>query len=481
MSNPRALRGGPWSAALSLALLEIVNVGLFSIPALVLQPGNGLALVSASLVGGVLGRLWVSRCVLPGYFAGPPQPATAWGPLFWTLGVGFAHALRWAGLLWVLAYLHGGESHHFWSLALGLLLVAFGLARWASLRVDALLFVVLFAASAYWVYGLIDALPGAWQTFDEVFHGARKHLLVDLRADSAAAYSLLSAATLGAASSAVWFVADPIQRARLLACGDLARARRALWASLVFLLPLLVMVGGGIAWFAWAERVPLAPSAHAPSFEFAERVLAVLGMPGRTALALAASVLALSSAWSWLHAARQELVGGRWWGPLVLSLGLLTSFAPWRAWTELAPTWGAVGLGCLAGLWLQAWLRAPAPRAAIAWAMPLVLLMNLAWFAVPIPYLPCLIVYALCWWGARSMVDGFGHRRFLRAGLELLLLLLLLGLILWLSRGARVPVERHPFYEEGWNWLPLSPAWYVPLNGWALFVLCRWFARDRAS
>ncbi len=476
------------NAALGIALLELAALGVLGVPLLAMQPGNGLSIVTSALAGAVLGRWILARWILPRWYSGALPDHGAMGEWVWSLGVGVGLAARTAGLLLAVGLLAGCTQAQVGWCALGVLLAACGLAGLRTRLWEGVLVLLFIGSLAYIWIVLSSSLGGGWDTYLKVFVGARKHLPLDLRSDAAANASLLSGLTLGTVQALVLLGADPLLRERLLRGGNLAAARRTLWTSLLYLLPLSLLVGIGVALFAWQERTPLEWSAGPDGRHWVERMRLLMGPQGIWVVALGWLALALHGSTAWLaHATdgARSMDRMRWLRAGILLSGLVALlFRNWPmqdapetfAWlTRVA--WGVLG-GLLAAHWLG--LR---PKLGDGlWALALVASGAWALFAGATPGLRVIwITLALLWVGSRTLVEFFGHRRRLAALVDLAVVLAWLLFADWLSRHGRVPVERNPWHDEGWNWLPLASAWYVPLCGGAFFALNCWFARHRAD
>jgi hypothetical protein len=376
-------------------------------------------------------------------------------------------------------------------LALGFALSAFGLARLGTRLWEGLLAAV-FAVSliSIW-YALSSSLDGGWDTYQRVWVGARKHLPFDLRADAAANASLLSGLTLGTVHTLILLGADPLLRERLLRGGNLAATRRTLWTSLLYLLPLGLLVGIGVALFAWQERSPLEWSQVPEGRHWVERMRLLMGPTERLVAAVGWVALALHGSAAWLAHATAGTRGMdrmRWLRASLLLAGLayaplllLTSRPPHEI-PDMFPWLTRVAWGVLGGLLAAHWLGLRPKLLDGLWALALVASGAFALFAGATPGLRAVFVtLALLWVGSRTLVEFFGHRRRLAAVADLAVVLGWLLLTDWLTLHGRVPVERNPWHDEGWNWLPLASAWYVPLCGGAFFALNCWFARHRAD
>jgi len=479
------------NAALGIALLELAALGVLGVPLLVMQPGNGLSIVTSALAGAVLGRWILARWVLPRWYSGALPDHGALGEWVWSLGVGAGLAARTAGLLLAAGLLVGCTPVQLGLFAPAFALAALGLARLRT-RLWEGFFALLFICSLVFVwYVLGSTLEGGWDTYQRVWVGARKHLPFDLRADAAASSSLLSGLTLGTLHTVILLGADPLLRERLLRGGNPAAARRTLWISLLYLLPLGLLIGIGVALFAWQERSPLEWSTGPEGRHWVERMRLLMGPTGISVVALGWVVLALHGSASWLAHATDGARGVdrmRWLRAGILLIGLacspvllLTSWPPQDAPDSFA--WLArVAWGVLGGLLAAHWLGLRPKLQDGLWALALVASGAWALFAGATPGLRVIwMTLALLWVGSRTLVEFFGHRRRLAALVDLAVVLGWLLFADWLSRHGRVPVERNPWHDEGWNWLPLASAWYVPLCGGAFFALNCWFARHRAD
>ena len=455
------------NAALSIALLELATLGVLSVPLLVMQPDQGLSILVSTLAGAVLGRWIVARWLLPRE-AALPRPSE-W---IWSLGVGAGLIARTALLLSAACALLGWPV-----LALTLAVVVLGWAlsgRWRW--VEGLLALPLLVGLVWSFWDLGVNLNGGWDTYGRVFVGARKHLPLNFQLDAASPSSLFSGLCLGSLHALVLLGIDPLVRDRLTWSGPtLADARRTLWWSLLYLLPLAGLVLIGVALFAWQEREPLADGSQA----WLARMQAVANPAAVWALGLGLGALALQGVRAWLghgtgrlQRVRQLMLAGALialvhFSNLPLEQGLLAARV----------AWGVVG-----AWWMLQWVGVQVRASDWVWALALTSALALALHGGAEGWLRAfLLAGGLAWLCSRTLIEFFGHRRRLAASIDLLLVTGLLVSIDWLTRHHLVAVAKNPFHDEGWNWLPLSGAWYVPLSGAAFFALCCWFARHRAD
>lgn len=450
------------SGALSVALLELATLGILGVPALVMQPGQGFSLWISALVGAVLGRLIVSRWMLP-----REESLSRPAEWTWSLGVGAGWITRTALLVTAGAVLL--ELPLLWLLP-SMLILGWALSgRWRGL--EGLLFVPIVVGLGWSLWELGSSLTGGWDVYGKVLMGSRKHLPWNLAIDAATPATLWSGLTLGTINSMVLLGADPLVRARLAWSGTLEGARRALWFSLVYLLPLAGLVGIGVALFAWQERQPISADGDA----WVLRMQSARSRAAMQALGIAFLLLALQGVIAWMgHGQGRMRVLRQAW----LAAGLLVLLPTMdHGLLGAQVAWGVVG-----ACWLLRRLQVEPSPLDWAWALALVVTAALALHDGATAWLrPALIAMGLAWFASRTLVEYFGHRRRLAALVDTALVVGLCCAIDWLARHNLVPVARNRFHDEGWNWLPLSSAWYVPLCGGAFFALCCWFARERAG
>lgn len=521
-----------WSLGLSLATSDLaLALACLSLPLAASQPEGGLVCLQGLWIGGVLGRLVVSRWLLPAAFAAREGGPTGW--IAERLGAGSARTAEsvFALAAWISAAARVLLLAFALHLALGpllremgpgpnlqilaMLLCCSGALLYAvrglrgSVASDAVCFAVLLAAALGGLAGLVGTLDGGWGTFVEVFYGARRHELVSFDTSPAHPNTFWVALFVSSLGSVAHYGTDPLQLTRLLAAESLPRARRALWYSLVGLLPALVLcvLGGGV--LAWRERnafapevselLGLRPDAVWPAIAASGLAPWTRGLvlAGFTALALVAAKSAVaalvlqSGAWRRRRGAGEPSLGRQSAQALWIGVGIALASAALLPMAtrdaqvlDLALDASACASAALLAAAGLALLRRPRTTGFV-WALPLALAgvlavaehggrtqLVLGIFAV---------TYLGAWIGWRSLPDWFGHRRRVGAVLELAAVAGALVVVVWAGRWGFIPVERHFRYDPEWLWLPLSSPWYVPIGGWIGFVFGCLFARGSAG
>ncbi|MBK7644499.1 MAG: hypothetical protein IPJ19_15885 [Planctomycetes bacterium] len=532
----RAGELSPWSVGFSLAASDLsLSAALLALPLAASGPLGGLVCLQGLLVGGLIGRALAARWLLPALFehrargplgaiearlgSGALRLCTALftgGALLATAGRAFllVFALHVSlGSLFPAEGSLGGWSG-FALLALAVWGIAALLAGLRGLRGsvagDGLLFAVLCAAAVAGLVGLVAQLEGGWDTYLRVLHGSHKHELVGFATSPALEHTFWTALLVSSLASAAHYGADPLQQARLLATGTLARARKALWISLVSALPAtgLCLTGAGL--FAWKERNGLSAAADAlvrarPEARWVVFVAEQL-TPWARALVLAAFAISAVVAAKTLLAALLQLSATqrarRGGAPSSLrrlqlglgiaalgTFGLQLALGPWISARPGALEGlqacgeGALGL-VFAALALSVLRRTP-PVNGLYWATPLLIVAVYA-LATRGPTAVLAVdvfapLYFLAWAGWRFLVDWFGYRRRAGALVELAAVAAALALLAWGVRWGLVPIERHFRFDPEWVWLPLSSPWYVPTGGWIGFVFGCLLARGSAG
>jgi hypothetical protein len=415
----RAAQLSPWSCGLSLAASDLAfAAALIALPLAAASPGGGLVCLQGLAIGGLLGRWIVARWILPACFAARGRSALA--ALEERLGRGagalvaalfaIGALLATAGRVFLFVFalhvalganLPGGSALGGW---MGFGLIALGV--WAlallsylvrglrgSVAGDGLLFLVLLAAVAAGLVGLVAEMSGGWGLFFEVLRGSRKHVLLDFSASPGLEHTFWTAFFVSSLASAAHYGADPLQLTRLVATGSLARARKALWISLAGLLPALGLCLLGAGLLAWTERNALSEAAAPLVAAFGEARWPVIAIellaPWARALVLAGcAVSAVVAAKSALAALLQLALARRRsrgapdpglgrvrlhalaWAAAALVVGLV--LGPWIAGRpavlEGLQACGQCALGLLAAASALMLLRRPPRAEGLAWA-----------------------------------------------------------------------------------------------------------------
>lgn len=532
----RAGELSPWSVGLSLAASDLaLAAALIALPLAASVPFGGLVCLQGLVIGGLLGRWMVSRWVLPACFAARersvlvciesrlgPKAGALVGTVF-AAGAGLATAARVFLFVFALhlalgASLPGGGALGGWLgfglLALGVWVAAALLVLLRGLRGsvagDGLLFGVLAVAALAGLAGLVAQLGGGWKLYSEVLLGSRKHIPLAFETSAGLEHTFWTAFFLSSLGSAAHYGADPVQLSRLLATGSLARARKALWVSLVSVVPALVLCLLGAGMLAWKERNGLSAGADpvVSALDLARWPVFVAEQlaPLARALVLAGfAVSAVLAAKSALAALVQlAALGRRRRGQvepglarmrlttLAIAAGILAAGLAVGPWISARPaildglqTGGECALGLLLAATGLALLRRPPAPEGLFWAAPLclvgVFVLSTRGPGAERAAEVFAAVYLLAWTGWRFLPDWFGHRRRAGALVELAAVVGALGLCFFGVRWGLVPLERHFRYDPEWVWLPLSPAWYVPTGGWIGFVFGCLLARGSAG
>ncbi len=522
-----------WSTGLSLGASDLaLALGFVVLPFAASQPDGGFVCLQGLLIGGTLGRWIVARWILPACFASRERGATAWiaerlgaraaglAESAFALGAVCSAAARVFLFAFVLhvalgpSLSAGGSWTGFALLVVALTALAVLLYAVRGLRgavaSDGPLFLALLVAGLAGLIGVVGTLNGGWSVFVEVFLGARRHEVLGFDTSPARPYTLWIAIFVASLGSVAHYGTDPVQLTRLVATGSLERARRALWISLVGVVPAIVLclIGGGV--LAWRERNALVPDAALlvgvrpdalwPAIIARElspwtRGLALAGFAACAVIAAKSAIAALVQligAWRGRRGAAESGIG-RLRGRAVLlglgialaALGLLRVVGREPALLDVALGTSSYANGLLLAATGLALLRRRTDAEGFLWAAPLALL-GVTAIAVHGPRAnlvvsSCAVVYLVAWVGWRTLPDWFGYRRRAGALFELVVLLGTLVLLVWAERRGFVAVERHFRYDPEWVWLPLSSPWYVPAGGWIGFVFGCLLARGSAG
>ncbi|MBL8859755.1 MAG: hypothetical protein JNL28_14710 [Planctomycetes bacterium] len=544
-----------WAISASIVATEISAVTLISVPYLVYQPGGNFAYLQIVLIGWVLARLAIAWWVVPLYYEREiyspydyigsklgPRTRSLTTYLF-SLGGTLSQAARvylTALVLEVvlnepLTKLSAATSVP--TLALAIAAVTLVAVAWTWMGgmatvvwTDLVLFFVFTASAVLLLVVIAGRLDLGFERIWRVGIDAHKLDFLDFDTSPAKAFTFWTAAIAASWGGIAAYGVDQLMAQRLLCCGSVRDARRAIiWSSVGVVVPVLVaFVGVGL--FAYYERnamsaeglalyerkgdnvllifvTEVVPSGWkglvvagilAAAISSLDGILTALAQTLLTAVYLPARrrAVALMAALSRPSPEAEEKRSIRVARTLVLAFGLVLGVLAFAmdSWSrsygsilELSLTMATFTQGALlAGLAL-AWLAPNIGGSGFLWSAPMSLaaVLAVAWHGgeenkaiSQAVFTGCAVLFTLAWFSLRTVSDLKGGSSVRRVFLQLALVIAVSCGLVWVNRYGLFAVEKSARADTEWLYLPLAFPWYVPLGSTIAFVFGLVWARD---